>query len=239
MGCSASGGIFGVPQSRGAGSWCLQAEDFVSHSRQRLTLGRVMAVFQDGARGGACFAECRRQSHSSRQTSTAALNAEFGMSYDPSAPNQSRLLQCGDPAGLGEASQSGCGRPVTKTGTLDRNVYGRMSWDEVSPTITAGCTTLSEKGALAIPRRTARFGTRGRAAPDLPAGLCILVPLHGICINMIGNALPCHFAAILAARCPTQSENTLTALPKSFKVWLVSARMDLDAQGPRRRGGRS
>ena len=76
-----------------------------------------------------------------------------------------------------------------------RDVYGRMAWDGVSPTITGGCFNPS-KGRFIHPEQD-------RAISILEASLLqsfpqdyIFFPKFGICHNatMIGNALPPKFA---------------------------------------------
>lgn len=81
------------------------------------------------------------------------------------------------------------------------NVYGRMKWDEPSPTITGGCTTLS-KGRFGHPEAV-------RTISVLEAALLQTFPvnyklsassLDAVC-KIIGNALPPLFAKIMATQC--------------------------------------
>jgi DNA (cytosine-5)-methyltransferase 1 len=81
------------------------------------------------------------------------------------------------------------------------NVYGRMSWDKVSPTITAGCTTLS-KGRFGHPEENRTISAREAALlQTFPADYVFSCPFMEHVCGMIGNALPCDFAEVLAARC--------------------------------------
>ncbi|MGO8902036.1 MAG: DNA cytosine methyltransferase [Isosphaeraceae bacterium] len=81
------------------------------------------------------------------------------------------------------------------------NVYGRMSWDEVSPTITAGCTTLS-KGRFGHPDEDRTISAYEAALlQTFPADYVFSCPYMEYVCSMIGNALPCDFAAALASQC--------------------------------------
>lgn len=88
------------------------------------------------------------------------------------------------------------------------NVYGRMSWDNVSPTITGGCTTLS-KGRFGHPDELRTISVREAAMlQTLPRDYIIATDYMDKACNIIGNALPCDFAEVLARECI----NTLDAL---------------------------
>jgi DNA (cytosine-5)-methyltransferase 1 len=81
------------------------------------------------------------------------------------------------------------------------NVYGRMKWDEVSPTITAGCTTLS-KGRFGHPVDDRALSVREAAMlQTFPRNYIFSTPYMEYVCAMIGNALPCHFAEVLARSC--------------------------------------
>ena len=81
------------------------------------------------------------------------------------------------------------------------NVYGRMSWDEVSPTITAGCTTLS-KGRFGHPEEDRTISAREAALlQTFPVEYVFSCPYMEYVCGMIGNALPCEFATVLASQC--------------------------------------
>ncbi|WP_157043351.1 DNA cytosine methyltransferase [Rhodopseudomonas palustris] len=78
------------------------------------------------------------------------------------------------------------------------NVYGRMSWDEVSPTITAGCATFS-KGRFGHPEAHRTISIREAALlQEIPDYYLIDTPHIDQACSIIGNALPCGFAAVMA-----------------------------------------
>lgn len=87
------------------------------------------------------------------------------------------------------------------TNTGFSNVYGRMSWDEPSPTITGGCTTLS-KGRFGHPSQLRTISVREAALlQSFPREYCFnVVHMDKVC-NIIGNALPPRFAEIMASAC--------------------------------------
>lgn len=81
------------------------------------------------------------------------------------------------------------------------NVYGRMDWDDVSPTITAGCTTFS-KGRFGHPEENRTLSAREAALlQTFPSDYVFSSPYMEYVCEMIGNALPCDFAAVLAKCC--------------------------------------
>jgi len=83
------------------------------------------------------------------------------------------------------------------------NVYGRMSWDQPSPTITGGCTTLS-KGRFGHPEEDRTISVREAALlQTFPKDYIIDTPYMEHACNIIGNALPCDFAEVLARQCAT------------------------------------
>lgn len=85
------------------------------------------------------------------------------------------------------------------------NVYGRMSWDEPSPTITGGCTTPC-KGRFGHPDRR-RYTISVREAALLqtfPENYRFATDQMDAVCDLIGNAVPPHYAklagkAVLAA----------------------------------------
>ncbi len=78
------------------------------------------------------------------------------------------------------------------------NVYGRMAWNQVAPTITGGCTTFS-KGRFGHPDEDRTISVREAALlQTFPADYIIDTPHMEYACNIIGNALPCDFAEILA-----------------------------------------
>lgn len=78
------------------------------------------------------------------------------------------------------------------------NVYGRMSWDRVSPTITSGCTTPA-KGRFGHPdrRRTTISVREAATLQTFPASYRFETDsIEAVC-EMIGNAVPPLFARAL------------------------------------------
>jgi len=98
------------------------------------------------------------------------------------------------------------------------NVYGRMKWDEASPTITAGCTTLS-KGRFGHPEENRTISAREAAMlQTFPADYVFSSPYMEYVCAMIGNALPCDFAAVLARSCAAAIRHYVrTATPSTAK----------------------
>lgn len=78
------------------------------------------------------------------------------------------------------------------------NVYGRLSWDEPSVTITAGCTTLS-KGRFGHPEEDRTISLREAALlQTFPPDYHFETPHFEHACQIVGNALPCAFAEIVA-----------------------------------------
>ena len=81
------------------------------------------------------------------------------------------------------------------------NVYGRMAWDQPSPTITGGCTTFS-KGRFGHPEKNRTISIREAALlQTFPPDYIIDTPYMEYASNIVGNALPCDFAEVLAFQC--------------------------------------
>lgn len=81
------------------------------------------------------------------------------------------------------------------------NVYGRMRWNQASPSITGGCTTFS-KGRFGHPQANRTISVREAALlQTFPSDYIFDTPFMEHVCNIIGNALPCEFAAVLARRC--------------------------------------
>ena len=82
-----------------------------------------------------------------------------------------------------------------------RNAYGRMRWDEPSPTITGGCVTLS-KGRFGHPEAQRTISIREAALlQTFPPGYVFDCGYVEHVAAMIGNALPCDFAEVVARQC--------------------------------------
>lgn len=80
------------------------------------------------------------------------------------------------------------------------NVYGRMSWDEPSPTITAGCTTLS-KGRFGHPDQLRTISLREAALlQTFPEDYHFETDAFERACEIVGNALPCDFAEAVAGQ---------------------------------------
>ena len=81
------------------------------------------------------------------------------------------------------------------------NVYGRMEWNRPSPTITGGCTTFS-KGRFGHPSSNRTISVREAALlQTFPKDYRFDVPYMEHVCNVIGNALPCDFAAAVSRQC--------------------------------------
>jgi DNA (cytosine-5)-methyltransferase 1 len=81
------------------------------------------------------------------------------------------------------------------------NVYGRMSWDKVPVTITGGCTTLS-KGRFGHPEENRTISVREAALiQTFPRDYLFDTPYMDYACDIIGNALPCDFAEVVARQC--------------------------------------
>ena len=81
------------------------------------------------------------------------------------------------------------------------NVYGRMEWEEVSPTITGGCTTLS-KGRFGHPEQDRTISVREAARlQTFPDDYIFDTPYMDYVCKIIGNALPCDFAEAVSIQC--------------------------------------
>lgn len=81
------------------------------------------------------------------------------------------------------------------------NVYGRMSWDTPSPTITGGCTVLS-KGRFGHPSELRTISVREAARlQTFPDTFEFATDSVDRVCQIIGNALPCEFARIMSEAC--------------------------------------
>jgi len=81
------------------------------------------------------------------------------------------------------------------------NVYGRMKWGTVSPTITAGCTTFS-KGRFGHPTQNRTISVYEAALfQTFPPGYVFDTSFMDHACDIIGNALPCDFAEIVGQQC--------------------------------------
>ncbi len=81
------------------------------------------------------------------------------------------------------------------------NVYGRMKWDQPSPTITGGCTTFS-KGRFGHPIQDRTISVREAALlQTFPENYRFDTPYMEHVCNVVGNALPPDFAEAVSRQC--------------------------------------
>ncbi|PPC77911.1 cytosine methyltransferase [Pokkaliibacter plantistimulans] len=81
------------------------------------------------------------------------------------------------------------------------NVYGRMSFDQASPTITGGCTVLS-KGRFGHPSELRTISVREAARlQTFPDSYEFASDYMDKVCQIIGNALPCDFARQMSKAC--------------------------------------
>ena len=81
------------------------------------------------------------------------------------------------------------------------NVYGRMSFESVSPTITGGCTVLS-KGRFGHPVADRTISVREAARlQTFPDSFSFESDYIDHVCQIIGNALPCEFARVMSNAC--------------------------------------
>ncbi len=108
-----------------------------------------------------------------------------------------------DRTALPDELRPACHRGVNKGFT---NVYGRMSWDQTPVTITAGCLTAST-GRFGHPDQDRTISLREAAAiQTFPPDYVIDADDVTSATAIVGNALPCDFAAILAEHCIREIE---------------------------------
>ena len=76
-----------------------------------------------------------------------------------------------------------------------------MEWDRPSPTITSGCTTLS-KGRFGHPEEDRTISVREAGLlQTFPEDYVFDTPYMEHVCSIIGNALPCDFAEVVARQC--------------------------------------
>jgi len=95
------------------------------------------------------------------------------------------------------------------------NVYGRMTWDEIAPTITTGCTTPA-KGRFGHPdrRRTTISVREAAILQGFPVTYRFATDhMESVC-EMIGNAVPPHYARVLGAQIMEALRDHRNALAK-------------------------
>lgn len=88
-----------------------------------------------------------------------------------------------------------------KTAKGFKNVYTRMDWGKVAPTITSGCTTLSA-GRFGHPEENRTISVREAAMiQTFPKSYMFEANAIEKACQLIGNALPCQFAEVVSKQC--------------------------------------
>lgn len=81
------------------------------------------------------------------------------------------------------------------------NVYGRLSWDQVPPTITGGCTTPA-KGRFGYPNKLRTISVREAAfIQTFPEKYKFVTEFMDTVCDLVGNALPPIFSETVAETC--------------------------------------
>jgi DNA (cytosine-5)-methyltransferase 1 len=81
------------------------------------------------------------------------------------------------------------------------SVYGRLAWNQASVTITGGCTTLS-KGRFGHPVANRTISVREAALlQTFPMNYRFKSTHMDRVCDIVGNALPCKFAQVVASQC--------------------------------------
>src|SRR3989338_596275 len=94
-----------------------------------------------------------------------------------------------------------------KTAKGFQNVYGRMSWNNIAPTMTSGCTTLSA-GRFGHPEENRTISVREAALiRTFPETYRFETEIIEKACELVGNALPCKFAEIVSHRGLTALES--------------------------------
>lgn len=94
-------------------------------------------------------------------------------------------------------------RPDCHKGTNEgfNNVYGRMEWDKVAPTITSGCTTPC-MGRFGHPEELRTISIHEAALiQTFPKNFRFITQYMETACDLVGNALPCEFARQVARSC--------------------------------------
>lgn len=82
-----------------------------------------------------------------------------------------------------------------------QNVYARMHWNNVAPTMTSGCTTLSA-GRFGHPTANRTISVREAALiQTFPKNYRFETEHISKACELVGNALPCRFAEIVSREC--------------------------------------
>lgn len=82
-----------------------------------------------------------------------------------------------------------------------QNVYGRLTWDQIAPTMTSGCTTPC-MGRFTHPDEDRTISIREAALiQTFPKNFRFETEYMDYACTMVGNALPCKFAKLAAKTC--------------------------------------
>jgi len=87
------------------------------------------------------------------------------------------------------------------------NVYARMSWGDIAPTMTSGCTTFSS-GRFGHPTQNRTISVREAALiQTFPRSYKLATDNITTACELIGNALPCKFAEKVSVSCKVALSN--------------------------------
>ncbi len=93
------------------------------------------------------------------------------------------------------------------------NVYARMKWDDVAPTVTSGCTTLS-CGRFGHPQEDRTISVREAALiQTFPRTYKFETDKITTACELVGNALPCKFATSVSLQCWKVMESNIKSKP--------------------------
>lgn len=100
-----------------------------------------------------------------------------------------------------------------KNSTGFQNVYTRMAWGAIAPTMTSGCTTLSS-GRFGHPDELRTISVREAALiQTFPRRYILDTENIGTACELIGNALPCTFATAVSLQCHKAMEQARSERP--------------------------
>ena len=93
-----------------------------------------------------------------------------------------------------------------------QNVYGRLSWEQIPPTITSGCTTPC-MGRFGHPEELRTISIREAALiQTFPKHYKFDTEYMDTACDLVGNALPCLFARKVATTCIDAMEKNINLL---------------------------
>ncbi len=98
-----------------------------------------------------------------------------------------------------------------------QNVYGRMSWNDIAPTMTSGCTTLSA-GRFGHPEENRTISVREAALiQTFRKSYSFEAKTIEKACELVGNALPCKFAFAASLKCYEAMEEAISNLQTNDK----------------------